>query len=79
MIAKFQKYIVAFVLLLIPFVSQAQCPMCRLTAEGSDYAKSLNSGILYLLLFPILVFGGGGLLWYFNRKKFAASEWEEGS
>ncbi len=75
--AQFQKYLIAFVLLLIPFVSQAQCPMCRLTAEGSDYAKSLNSGILYLLLFPVTVFLGGGLLWYFNRKKFAASDWEE--
>lgn len=78
MISQFQKYILVFILLLVPIVSNAQCPMCRLTAEGSDYAESLNSGILYLLLFPITVFLGGGLLWYFNRKKFAASEWEEG-
>lgn len=77
--AFFQKYVFVFVLLLIPFISQAQCPMCRLTAEGSDYANGLNSGILYLLLFPVTVFVGGGLFWYYNRKKFTASDWEEGN
>lgn len=73
----FQKWTVALLLLVIPMISQAQCPMCRLTAEGSDYAQSLNSGILYLLLFPVIVFLGGGLFWYFNRKKFIANDWED--
>lgn len=73
-----QKWFVAFVLLVIPMISNAQCPMCRLTAEGSDYANSLNSGILYLLLFPVTVFLGGGLFWYYNRKKFIANDWEDG-
>ena len=53
--------------------------MCKASAEHSTIAKSLNQGILYLLLFPILVIGGGGYLWYKNRKKFAASDWEENS
>lgn len=73
-----QKWFVALILLVVPMISQAQCPMCRLSAEGSDYAKSLNSGILYLLLFPVAVFLGGGLFWYYNRKKFIANDWEEG-
>lgn len=64
-------------MLLMPILSFAQCPMCRLTAEGSDYANSLNSGILYLLLFPVVVFLGGGLFWYYNRKKFISNDWEE--
>jgi hypothetical protein len=72
------KSCIAFILLVMPMISNAQCPMCRLTAEGSEYANSLNSGILYLLLFPVTVFLGGGLFWYYNRKRFIANDWEEG-
>lgn len=58
----------------LPVISFAQCAMCKATAETSGYGSSLNSGILYLLIMPFLVIFGGGLFWYFNRKKFISSE-----
>ena len=30
----------------------AQCAMCRKNAEGSNIAKGLNTGILYLMAIP---------------------------
>ena len=72
-----QKLFITIVLALLPYVSFAQCAMCKASAAGSSIAKSLNKGILYLLVLPFLVIGGGGYLWYKNRKKFAASDWEE--
>jgi hypothetical protein len=74
-----QNLFFALVFTFLPYISFAQCAMCKASAEHSTIAKSLNQGILYLLLFPILVIGGGGYLWYKNRKKFAASDWEENS
>lgn len=74
-----QKLFIALLFTLLPYFSYAQCAMCKASAEGSTIAKSLNQGILYLLMFPVLVIGGGGYLWYKNRKKFAASDWEEKS
>jgi hypothetical protein len=62
-------------LLLAPAVVQAQCAMCRASAEGTSIAKGLNTGILYLLAFPFLVIFGGGIFWYLNRKKFQAGDW----
>jgi|GEM_PF-5143155 len=70
------KAILLLMVTLLPLVADAQCAMCRASAEGTTYAKSLNSGILYLLLFPVTVFFGGGLLWYLNRKKFQVNDWE---
>ncbi len=72
-----QKLFIAFIFTFIPYVSFAQCAMCKASAEGSTFANSLNQGILYLLFFPFIVIGLGGFLWYKNRKKFAASDWEE--
>lgn len=53
---------------------QAQCPMCKMTAEsnlkgGGSAGKGLNSGILYMLLTPYLLIGVVGFVWYKNRKK----------
>lgn len=70
----FQR-IIALVFLLTPVVVQAQCAMCRASAEGTSIAKGLNTGILYLLAFPFLVIFGGGIYWYLNRKKFQAGDW----
>lgn len=70
------KAILLLIVTLLPLAADAQCAMCRASAEGTAYAKSLNSGILYLLLFPVTVFFGGGLLWYLNRKKFQVNDWE---
>lgn len=66
-----KKFTFSFILLIVQVANVlAQCPMCRKSAENSQFAKSLNFGILYLLVFPFLLMIGGGIYWYFNRKKF---------
>lgn len=58
---------------------QAQCPMCKLSAEtnlanGGTAGKGLNKGILYMLLTPYLIVGGIGFVWYRNRQKTKEEE-----
>lgn len=53
---------------------QAQCPMCRLSAEtnlknGGTEGKGLNTGILYMLAMPYLLVGTIGYIWWRNRKQ----------
>ena len=53
---------------------EAQCPMCRMSAEsnlknGGTDGKGLNKGILYMLATPYLLVGTMAYLWYRNRKK----------
>ena len=72
----FIKIAVVIIAFSIPCISHAQCAMCRASAEGTEIAKGLNTGILYLLAFPFLVIFGGGIYWYLNRKKFQAGSWE---
>ncbi len=53
---------------------QAQCPMCRLSAEtnlknGGTEGKGLNTGILYMLAMPYLLVGAIGYVWWRNRKR----------
>jgi hypothetical protein len=52
---------------------EAQCPMCRMSAEsnlknGGTSGKGLNKGILYLFFTPYLVIGTLGFLWWKNNK-----------
>ncbi len=52
---------------------QAQCPMCKMSAEsnlrdGGSQGKGLNTGILYMFALPYLLVGTLGFLWYKNRK-----------
>lgn len=54
--------------------AQAQCPMCRMSAEsnlknGGTDGRGLNKGILFMLAMPYLVVGGIGLYWWRNRNK----------
>lgn len=42
---------------------QAQCAMCKATAEESGFESGLNSGIIYLMIIPYI------LLIFFFRKK----------
>jgi len=69
-----KKWLLVIVFSLVGFSVFAQCPMCRKGAEGSNYAKKLNTGILYLLSFPIVMAAGFGTFWYLNRKKFHSGE-----
>ncbi|HUM52507.1 MAG TPA: hypothetical protein PK431_11860 [Chitinophagales bacterium] len=68
------KKIISLIVLLILVVlatnSYAQCPMCKAAASHSEYAKSLNTGILYLLAFPFVTIGGAMVIWKMNREKF---------
>lgn len=55
-------------------VSEAQCPMCRMSAEqnlkmGGSAGKGLNRGILFMLAMPYLIVGTMGVIWIRNRKK----------
>ncbi|HFC00569.1 MAG TPA: hypothetical protein ENJ53_07170 [Phaeodactylibacter sp.] len=54
--------------------TQAQCPMCKLSAEqnmkaGGTAGKGLNAGIFYMLSTPYLLVAGLGFYWYRNRRK----------
>lgn len=53
---------------------QAQCPMCKMSAEqnlkdGGSAGRGLNAGILYMLVMPYLLVGGIGYMWWRNRKE----------
>jgi hypothetical protein len=45
--------------------------MCKRTAQSSGYARSLNHGIEYLLLAPIVILGTVFFIWIKNKDKFA--------
>jgi heme/copper-type cytochrome/quinol oxidase subunit 2 len=48
---------------------QAQCSMCKATAEQSDYASGINEGILYLMPLPAIIMAVFGVILYVNYKK----------
>ena len=57
-----------------PTTVQAQCPMCKMSAEsnlraGGTAGKGLNAGILYMLAMPYLLVGTIGFIWYRNRRR----------
>lgn len=65
---------IVFSLSLIPLDSiQAQCPMCKMSAEtnmknGGTAGNGLNNGILYMLAAPYLLFGIIGYMYWKNNK-----------
>lgn len=57
----------------------AQCPMCRISAEsnlknGGTEGRGLNAGILFILSLPYVLVGGLGYIWYRNRIKNHAED-----
>ena len=59
------------IIVLFLFVSQlsfSQCEMCKAVVENgdSDMAKGVNSGIIYLMIFPIFIFSIRSL--FFSKK-----------
>lgn len=71
------KYIIILVALvfvtLLSTELNAQCPMCRMTAEsnlanGGVDGAGLNAGILFLLATPYFLIGLLGYNWWRNRK-----------
>lgn len=66
--------VVVLVLFLIPLAGHAQCAMCRAVAEtshdgGSSVADGLNSGIMYLMVFPYILMGAVGFAIYKHKKQ----------
>ena len=60
--------------LMSPLPMDAQCPMCRMSAEsnlknGGTAGKGLNAGILYMLATPYLLVGILGYIWYRNKRR----------
>ena len=47
----------------------AQCSMCKAVAETSGEGDGLNTGILYLMVIPYLLFFGIGFYILKQRKK----------
>tara|TARA_R110002072_G_scaffold142804_4_gene288381 strand:+ start:32716 stop:32946 length:231 start_codon:yes stop_codon:yes gene_type:complete len=69
---KAKGILIILLLLFISFSSEAQCAMCRAvleSEEGSEMAKGVNNGIMYLMIFPYLLVGGIGYVVYRNRQK----------
>lgn len=65
--------IVLLLFFLATTAAQAQCPMCRMSAEsnlanGGVNGRGLNTGILYMLAMPYLVVGAIGYWWWRNRR-----------
>jgi hypothetical protein len=58
------------IFLLVCLSVDAQCAMCKTSAEQSGYAAKLNTGIFYLLFAPVVVLGGVLLFWIKNKDKF---------
>ncbi len=53
---------------------QAQCPMCKMSAEsnlknGGTAGKGLNTGILYMLALPYTLVGTIGFIWWHNNRR----------
>jgi hypothetical protein len=57
---KINKIWSVLVLLFIPFLSHAQCAMCRAVLESQDdssMAEGINNGIVYLMALPYILVG----------------------
>ena len=57
------------VVLLLPFLGEAQCAMCRAVLESEDntaVAEGINNGIVYLMAIPYILIGA--LFFFIYRK-----------
>lgn len=56
--------------------AKAQCSICTKTAQqlGEGPAKSLNTGILYLMFAPLAIMGYIGFRWWKREKEVIESE-----
>lgn len=67
--------LLAVVLLIVPHAAEAQCAMCRATVENNistganKIGSGLNTGILYLMSIPYLLFLVIAYAWYKHSKE----------
>lgn len=67
---------------MLPEAAEAQCAMCRATVENNistganKIGSGLNTGILYLMSVPYLLFAVIAYLWYKHSKKQRAKKME---
>lgn len=71
----FNKILFTLTYLLMPFIAEAQCAMCRAaleSEEGSVKAEAVNDGIVYLMAIPYILVGVLGYAIYqlkYGKKK----------
>jgi len=74
MYKKVIQFVLSLGLTMLPFVVNAQCAMCKASAEtsmdsGSKNIAGINNGIIYLLSAPYILVGVVGFVWYRSRQK----------
>jgi len=74
--------LVLVIMIIGTYVAEAQCPMCRMSAEsnlknGGTAAAGLNKGIVYLLSVPYILVSLVGYLWWRNRRMLQEQEQEQ--
>ncbi|RXG29443.1 hypothetical protein [Leeuwenhoekiella palythoae] len=67
-----KRFLLTVLFIVVSFVANAQCAMCRAVLESetdNSMAEGVNNGIIYLAAIPYLLMGG--LIWfiYKSRKK----------
>jgi hypothetical protein len=67
---------VLFIFGISTMAAEAQCSICTKTAQqlGEGPAKSLNTGILYLMFAPLAIMGFIGYRWWKREKEVLKSE-----
>lgn len=65
--------LVVVLCVLVTYGVDAQCPMCRMSAEsnlknGGTAAAGLNKGIIYLLIGPYIMMNTVAFLWWRNQR-----------
>ncbi len=67
----FQRTLISLFFLLFAQLISAQCAMCRAVVEqgGEEMAEGINSGIVYLMIFPYLIVATALYFLYRNWKK----------
>ncbi|MFN8260209.1 MAG: hypothetical protein U0X41_04630 [Chitinophagales bacterium] len=73
-IRKYISFLLTVSFVAFSYLSQAQCAMCKGTVQTSEYAKSINRGIEYMLFAPILFVAAIAFLWIKNKDKFHTRE-----
>ncbi|WP_297696348.1 hypothetical protein [uncultured Eudoraea sp.] len=66
---KIRDFILVILFFVLPWLSAAQCAMCRAVLESQDdnsMAEGINNGIVYLMALPYILVG---VLFYFVYRK----------